>query len=160
MFTLSLATLRYPRELCYLMERQGVKYYTYTFQTNDAVIKYGKAADNEWQFGTWGNRIYRQAGGIPGWNGNELSDTSAVKMNVQLREHFPNVTRDQVVITIYDYTSELEDLDQSEIDRILLNEEDALVKKHTEVYGSPPKLNIQKTRTRTKPLFDNLFEVA
>lgn len=158
-FTIELSTLKYPREICYLMEQQGTKYFVYTFQTNNTIIKHGKAADNEWIYGTWGNRVYRQAGGIPGWNGNELSDTSAVKMNTQLREHFPEVTRHDVTITVMDYTEELEGLDPAEIDRILLNQEDAMVKKHIEVYGAPPKLNIQKTYTRTKPIFDSLFEV-
>lgn len=157
-FTLTLANLKSPRDICYIMEKKGVKYFTYTFQSNDSVIKHGKAADNEWMYGTWGNRLYRQVGGLDGWNC-PLNDTSAKKMREQMNKHFPGLTRMDVTVTVYDYTEELEDEDEKEIDRVLLNEEDAMVKKHIATYGAPPKLNVQQTRTKTKPCFNKLFEI-
>jgi hypothetical protein len=157
-FTLTLANLNHPRDICYIMEQRQVKYFTYTFQSNEGVIKHGKAADNEWMYGTWGNRLYRQVGGLNGWS-IPLNDTSAKKMRDQMNIHFPSLTRMDVTVTVYDYTEELEGEDEKEIDRVLLNEEDAMVKKHISQYGAPPKLNIQKTRTRTKPCFNKLFEV-
>lgn len=159
-FTISLANLSAPRDICYLLEKRGVKYFTYSFQCNDGIIKHGKAADKEWQSGTWGNRVYRQAGGIPGWGAMALADTSALKMNVQMNKHFPGLTRADVTITICDFTAELQHESDAEIDRVLLNEEDAMVKRHIADYGAPPKLNIQKTKTRTKPILSSaLFEV-
>jgi len=157
-FTLTLANLKSPRDICYIMEKKGAKYFTYTFQSNDSVIKHGKAADKEWMCGSWGNRLYRQAGGLPGWP-SPLNDTSAKKMREQMSKHFPMLTRMDITVTVYDYTEELEGKDEKEIDRFLLNEEDAMVKKHIAQYGAPPKLNIQKTRSKTKPCFDKLFEV-
>jgi len=158
-FTLTLANLKYPRDICYIMEKKGVKYFTYTFQSNDTVIKHGKAADNEWEYGTWGNRLYRQIGGLPGWGSYELNDTSAKKMREQMKKHFPDLTKTDITVTVYDYTDELTGEDQKEIDRVLLNEEDAMVKKHIITYGVPPALNIQQTRTKTKPCFNKLFEI-
>lgn len=156
-FTLTLANLKNPRDICSILEKKKVKYFTYTFQTNDDVIKHGKGADNEWMYGTWGNRIYRQIGGLNGWP-TQLNDTSAKKMRQQMKKHFPNVTRMDVTVTVYDYTEDLEGEDDKEIDRVLLNEEDAMVKKHVITYGVPPKLNIQKTKPRHKPCFNKLFE--
>jgi hypothetical protein len=158
-FTITLANLTSPREICPLLEARKCKYYNYTFQSNFGVIKFGKAADNEWMAGTWGNRLYRQAGGINGWGSYALHDTSANKMREQMNIHFPTLTRNDVTITVYDYTDELVGLDEKEIDRRLLNEEHELIKKHVEDYGDTPKLNIQCTKIRTKAMFDDFFEV-
>lgn len=158
-FTITLANLTSPREICALFEARGCKYFNYTFQSNTEIIKHGKAADKEWMASTWGNRIYRQAGGIEGWGGHSLHDSSANKMRELMRIHFPTLTKNDVTITIYDYTDELASLDEKEIDRRLLNEEHELIKKHVEDYGVTPKLNIQSTKIRTKAMFDGLFEV-
>ena len=158
-FTLTLANLKYPRDICYIMEKKGTKYFTYTFQSNDDVIKHGKAADNEWMYGTWGNRLYRQVGGLDGWGNYELNDTSAKKMREMMNKYFPELSKNDITITIYDFTEDLEGEEEEEINRVLLNEEDAMVKKHVAQYGFPPKLNIQQTRTKTKPCFNKLFEV-
>lgn len=158
-YTLTLANLKYPRDICYLLEQKGTKYFTYTFQSNTEVIKHGKAADNEWMYGTWGNRLYRQIGGLVGWGGYELNDTSAKKMREQMNKFFPELTRMDITVTVYDFTDELEGEDEKEIDRVLLNEEDAMVKKHILTYGVPPKLNIQQTRPKHKPCFNKLFEI-
>jgi hypothetical protein len=155
--TFPLKDLESPRDLCAKMK--GVKYYTYTFYTQTDIIKEGKAADVEWMSGTWGNRIYRQAGGIKGWS-SELNDTSANKMREQMRQHFPEVTKDQVSITVYDYTDELAKESKDEIDRVLLNKEDERVRAYIHERGVQPKLNVQATRTRRKPLLGNdLFEL-
>jgi hypothetical protein len=156
-FDIKLAELTTPREICPKMEEQGTKHYTYTFRYSSRIIKHGKAADNEWVTGTWGNRIYRQAGGIHGWDGYELDDISARKMREGMDEHFPSVDRRDVTITVYDYTDELIGKTEEEIDQRLLNEEHELVKQHLYEHGAPPNLNIQRTKTHTRPMFDNLF---
>lgn len=156
-FTFPLKDLTSPRDLCARMK--GVKYYTYTFHTPYDIIKEGKAADDEWMAGTWGNRIYRQAGGIKGWQ-TELNDSSANKMREQMKRHFPEVNKHQVSITVYDYTDELEHEPQEEIDRVLLNKEDERVRAYINEHGVPPKLNVQGTKSRGKPMLDNgLFEL-
>jgi hypothetical protein len=157
-YTITLANLVSPRDICDLIKKRGTKHFTYAFQCNTEIIKYGKAADNEWMFGTWGNRLYRQVGGLPGWGNLSLNDTSANLMREQMNKFFPDLTRMDITVTVYDFTEELEGMDEREIDRILLNEEDAMIKKHIVDYGVSPKLNIQTTRRRLKPCVDNLFE--
>lgn len=156
-FEIKLAELATPRDVCYIAEMERCKYYTYTFQSDNEVIKHGKAADSEWISGTWGNRIYRQTGGIPGWGGWSLDDTSARKMRDGMSRHFPNLTKNDITIIVYDYTAELDKEGDIEIDRVLLNEEHELINQHVQLYGVAPKLNIQKTRVRTKAKMD-LFE--
>ena len=72
------------------------------------VLKYGKAADNEWMSGNWGDRVYRQAGHIPGWSkmlgsgsGAEMCDI--VAKYTELTGRF--VHKDDVGIVIYDFTN-------------------------------------------------------
>jgi len=156
-FDIKLTELTAPRDICPIMQRHGVKYYTYTFHNESRIIKHGKAADNEWEAGTWGNRIYRQAGGIPGWDGWELDDTSARQMREGMERCFPHVNRHDVTVIVYDYTDELEGKTEEEIDDRLLNEEHELVKQHLHEHGAPPLLNVQRTRTHTRPNTD-LFE--
>lgn len=151
--TIKLSTLSKPRDICHVMEKFGIKYYVYTFKAGKTVIKHGKAADKEWESGTWGDRIYRQASGIEGWREYELSNSAATKMRMLMSNHFPDLDRHDISIVIYDYTAELENQTEEERDRVLLNEEDALVKAHVAKTGEQPKLNIQKTKTRLKPVF-------
>jgi hypothetical protein len=154
--TFPLSSMTCPRDICAKMT--GIKYYTYTFHTATEVIKEGKASDDEWMAGTWGNRVYRQAGGIAGWY-SELNDTSANKMREKMRQFFPTVTKDQVQVTVYDHTDELKNESKREIDRVLLNEENDRVRAHIIEHGVPPKLNIQATRARRKPMLPpDLFE--
>jgi hypothetical protein len=157
-FDIKLAELNSPRDICPIMEGYGTKHFTYTFQSDYKIIKHGKAADNEWMSGTWGNRLYRQAGGIPGWDGGGLHDTSAQEMREGMEEHFPSLTRYDITIIVYDYTDELIGKTEEEIDQRLLNEEHELVKQHLYEHGVPPNLNIQRTRTHTVPVTDGLFE--
>lgn len=158
-FTITLSTLKNPRDICYLIEKRKSKYFNYTFECNSEIIKHGKASDNEWMCGTWGNRLYRQAGGIQGWR-TCLNDTSAKKMRIMMEKHFPKLTKNDITITVYDYTDELTGKTANEISKFLLNEEHKLVKLHVQNYGVPPKLNIQATPEQFIPMFDEFFEVS
>lgn len=72
------------------------------------ILKYGKAADNEWITGNWGDRVYRQAGHIPGWSkmlgagsGEEMMDVVANYTQQTGRI----VHKDDVAIVLYDFTN-------------------------------------------------------
>ena len=156
-FTIQLSKLKTPRDICRIMEKKGTKHYTYTFQTPTEIIKEGKAADNEWMSGTWGNRLYRQSGGVAGWSSSELFDSSALKMRYLMEKFFPSVSKDEVLITVRDHTQDLIGEDEVTIKQVLLNEEDKRVQAHIRKYGVPPKLNIQKTKSKPRPIV-NLFE--
>jgi len=159
-YSIALATLNMPRDICYIAEKHKTKHYTYTFQTHNGIFNYGKAADNEWMSGTWANRIYRKGGGIPGWR-HMLADSSASKMSELMKRYLPEVEKTDVIITVNDWTQDLLDEDEFEIDRFLLNEENKLIKSYKFVNGCAPVLNIQPTRSHPdfKTMFNNLFEV-
>ena len=157
---IALATLNAPRDICRIMEYHDAKCYTYGFHTNGGkAFNFGKAADNEWMSGTFGNRIYRKAGGIEGWVW-PMNCSSAKKMSALMAQYMPDVTKDDVVIIVNDYTQELLNEDQYEIDRFLLNEENNLVRDYEKTYGTRPILNIQDTRSHPdyKQFYNNLFE--
>jgi hypothetical protein len=153
-FIIRLSKLKTPRDICHIMEKRGVKNYTYTFRTKDEIIKEGKANDKEWKTGTWGNRIYRQAGGILGWGPNMLFDSSAIKMKYLMDIYFPYVTKNDVIIVIRDFTRDLIGMNENDVNQILLNDEDKRVQTYTRTYGGPPSLNIQKTRSKPRPIVD------
>lgn len=157
-FSIILSTISRPRDICDIM--RGVKHYTYTIRTTSGeTIKEGKGNDDEWMSGTWGNRIYRQAGGIKGWGSLELNDSSANKTKELMAIYFPTVTKVDVIIDVHDFTDDFTGLDKAEIDRRLLNEEHDRIKAYTEIHGSPPKMNIQITKTRTRANFNpDIFE--
>jgi hypothetical protein len=156
--TFNLKDLSAPRDICHILEKEGTKYYVYSFQSKDDIIKFGKAADNEWMFGTWGNRLYRQAGGIAGWGVFSLNDTSAKDMRMQMQKHFPDLTRNDITVTVYDFTEELDNKKPSEIDKRLLNEENDRVKQYTLAVGRRPNLNIQPTKNHFSPVWPDIFE--
>jgi len=157
---IALAPLKAPRDICHIMEYHDIKYYTYGFFTNGGqTFNYGKAADNEWICGTFGNRIYRKAGGIDGWI-YPMNCSSAKKMSALMNQYMPGTTKDDVIIVVNDYTQDLINETQEEIDRVLLNEENDLIRAYELVNGKRPILNIQNTRCHTtvKYTFDALFE--
>ena len=159
-YSISLAKLNAPRDICHIMESCEIKYYNYEFALNGGIIfNIGKAADNEWMSGTWGNRIYRKAGGISGWVW-PMHCSSSKKMKELMQKYLPTVHKDDVIITVYDRTLELQNQPQIDIDRFLLNEEHKLIKEYQSVWGSTPLLNIQRTRIRPDytDTFNKLFE--
>ena len=158
-YSIALATLNTPRDICRIVEKHKTKNYNYTFQTHSDIFNHGKACDNEWMSGTWGNRIYRKAGGIPGWH-TMLADTSASIMTEMMEKYLPNVNKDDVIITVNDWTQDLLDEDELEIERFLLNEENKLIQSYKMINGCMPILNRQPTRSHpdVMTMFNNLFE--
>ena len=77
-----------------------------------------------------------------------------------MEQYMPDVTKDDVVIVVNDYTQELLNETQGDIDRFLLNEENTLVRDYEKTYGARPVLNIQDTRSHPdyKKSFNDLFE--
>lgn len=142
------------------MQYHDCRYYNYDFSINGGItFNIGKAADNEWVTGTYGNRIYRKAGGIDGWI-SPMYCNSANKMRDLMNKYMPDTTKDEVIITVYDYTHKLCNYDQIGIDKFLLNEEHNLIKNHEMTFGTTPVLNIQPTKSHYDCIesFNNFFE--
>lgn len=88
----------------------------------------------------WLERIYRQAGHIPGWidGGPFLRAGSGSDMGEVCRSHFPDIHKDDVEILVEDHFR------KSYKDLVI--RENELVQEHIKQYGYPPKGNIQPTR--------------
>jgi len=100
--TIKLYMLSETKEIFQIMT--GVTDYCYAFTHITGTMKFGQSDNNEWEKGSWGERIYRQAWHIPGWNikcspnmsGKEFLDTIA---------HYPNIHKDDVIVKIWDMTN-------------------------------------------------------
>ena len=66
-----------------IVKKYGIKYYTYSFISKNGVLKHGRSADNQ---AHWGERIYRQAGHLEGWNG-RLNSSSGSDMRIIAEEY-------------------------------------------------------------------------
>lgn len=160
-YSMSLKDFSTAREICERVKTEQTTAFNYCISTTYEVIKYGLSNDKEWKSGTWGNRVYKQALGLPGWsNRNYNGDTSSKEMEELCNQFYPNVTKDDVIITIYDLgTPELLAFDEKTILTVLENFEDQLVDMHVNKYGHAPYGNIQKTRKRGHMQnFLNMFE--
>lgn len=173
---LSLNTCETPRDISNFMRKHRVQIYTYGLWStrHGDWINYGESSDNEWQRGTWGNRLYRKGGGIPGWNTTSeyfegtfdigLHDTSAQEMRRLCENLLPDLVKDDVIIYIHDYTMEpcLRNETDRYIKQFVRNKEHERIEHYkSENLGYAPKLNVQATRPGSLPireLLDNFFE--
>lgn len=159
--TLILNQFRRPRQISEYGRIHNIRRCVYEIGITGEVLVYGKDNGNEWQRGTFLDRSYRRAGGIPGWPIGDLSCSTSSKMRYDMAEHFPNVVKDDVYLTIFDYTYDLQNKSEYEADAVLLNEENRRVRAYEATYGRRPKLNIQETKSRSfvsDDLFTALFE--
>ena len=62
--TINLADIWDYTEIPHIMRNHMIAEYDYAFRRGDMILKYGLSADNS---KIYGERIYRQAGNLPGW---------------------------------------------------------------------------------------------
>lgn len=163
-----LGSLREPIKISDIMKAADCRQYTYGFYLNGSdALKYGKSDDTEWQHGTFGDRIYRQASGLPGWADGPFDSTGAKEMRAYLKRfpHLNWVTKDDVSIIVHDYTKDFEAAGitaDASIEARLLNEEYKLVKSYVQVHGSQPIFNKQQTKGHYDAAvgFNNFFDVV
>lgn len=103
-FNVSCNNLLHAKEIKQLMKTYGVKYYCYMFFHNSSTMKIGMSTDNDWQRGSYGERIYRQAFQIPGWP-TKPSKKSAGNDMLDIIEHFPGINKNDVRIKVFDMTN-------------------------------------------------------
>jgi hypothetical protein len=118
------------------------------FGMDSEIIKYGKGADFEWQKGAWGNRVYRQAGNIPGWdtmlsgpNGQEMFIDYIPAYQVRYNR---SVHKDNVIVMVWDFTT-YQFLSESQFDITLRQFEDFLIEEYKKTHnGVSPAGNTKK----------------
>ena len=167
-YSINLSHLDEAIEIIHIMKASHITKYSYAFEVNTAtlhdVAKFGHSANNEWQRGVFGDRLYRQAWHIPGWHkqcsplmwGNEMRDLMA---------NFTNVTKNDVTVTIWDMTNypiqstlypnfELEQL------------ESELIAKYQNIHRCLPLGNVRSEKSKKNKTvvadttLNNIFEFA
>lgn len=153
-----------PIELSYAIGKLSITRMIYTFAhlyvdrdeltVKTDVIKYGKGADYEWHRGTWGSRVYRQAGNIPGWT-NPLTGPNGEEM---LIDYLPKyqvrtgriVHKNDVIVLVADFTN-YKFLSESQFDVELRQFENHYIEKYKQNYGVNPAGNaISETASKNK----------
>lgn len=137
-----------------------------TAEMQSAMIKYGKGADYEWQKGAWGNRVYRQAGNIPGWD-YMLTGPNGSEM---LTEYIPAyqdkykrmVHKDDVVVMLWDFTT-YRFLSEHQWDLCLRQFENYFIEEHEKRHGFKPPGNVKSAVTANVTVvsdqtFNTLFD--
>jgi hypothetical protein len=88
-----------------IMKSYGIEKYTYTFGCKEGILKHGLSGDTNSQIG---ERIYRQAGHLSGWN-KRLSSPSGSDMRIISDEYEQKYSkpldRKEMWIRVYDFTN-------------------------------------------------------
>lgn len=151
-------------EIIRFCRKNDIKIYVYKIEWKDIVIKFGLQHKHGADGNDYGERVYTQVGHMPGWTKPNLKRSPSTKEDVdtiiQKIETIYNCrfNKDDVVLTIMDYTNAPFELDKPyyELQRI----EDELVDDHYENYGYRPMGNKTKTVGKKIPLLKStgLFE--
>lgn len=114
-YVFSLKNYRDPIDLSHDFADLNIRTYIYGFTHSYApghpydVIRYGQSNDNEWRRGTFGSRVYRESGNIPGWH-RPLTGPNGEEM---LLEYLPRyqgntgriVHKDDVAVQVWDFSN-------------------------------------------------------
>jgi hypothetical protein len=107
-YSIQLLHLNEAIEITHIMKANNIKKYCYAFEihtkTLHDVVKYGHSADNEWQRGVFGDRLYRQAWHIPGWH----QQCSPLMWGHEMRDiikHYTNADKNSISLTVWDMTN-------------------------------------------------------
>lgn len=158
--TFKLKKLDKAAEILKTMRDNNIEGYVYAFEYMGIIMKYGvqyQAGDGH------GNRIYRQAFHIPGWEKPCSPNMSGDDMRDIINEHFPSIHKDHVTIHVWDMTNYPQTiLNDHKFDINMLERQ--FIKEHIEKHGRKPLGNIKDEEHMDKKcgvlnaVFNNLFE--
>lgn len=133
-----LAKFNDPTEITDWMALLNIQFYVYWFETLDGyVLKYGESGDC--LAGVFGERIYRQAGHIPGWDpkdrlyGSSGSDMLSV-LEGYAEENNKRLTKDNIIINVLPMSSVNSGIVKEVCERV----ERMMIDDHIELHGIPP----------------------
>lgn len=155
---LVLENYRCPSDICQTLKRLDIRSYAYSFWTWEGIIKAGESCDNSLSYG---ERIYRQAWWIPGWDTQPCSSSGAEMMLIAKefeQVHERVLHKDSVFIQIYD-TTEFDDPKQKgiEFERYLI---DTCIQ-HTgraPIGNKDPKTKLAVAQHHNQKGIDRLFD--
>ena len=127
-----------------ILKQHGIKYYTYSFISKNGILKHGRSADNQPH---WGERIYRQAGHLEGWDG-RLRSSSGSDMRIIAEEYQKKynevLDRKDISIRVVDCT------DASDPERETIVIEEYLISETMKHNGGCAPLGNKDTKTRKR----------
>lgn len=153
----SLQPLTFAKDICKIFYKNKVKSYTYHFSTSTGeTIKWGFSNDNEWKSrssggtNTWGNRVYKQSLGLKGWpNRNYNGDSSAIEFAKLMQDYYSSLTKDDIVLTVYDFGSnKFNSLNKTDQRLVLESKEAEFLKMYKLKHGVLPVGNIELLKNR------------
>jgi hypothetical protein len=132
-YSIDLKDLKSAVEICQLMRKASIESYCYAFEYRRETMKYGLQYDIIKS--QYGERAYRQAWNIPGWDSVPLSSSGQDMLGIV--ENFPSIHKDAVTLHIWDMTNypRASSLKPNfEVDKL----ERQLIKDHISRYGEAP----------------------
>jgi hypothetical protein len=145
-YTIDLGKLYEASQICELMKSKQITHYVYIFTCTRGVVKYGYSADNS---RTYGDRIYRQAGHLDGWNrklgGSSGSDMRIIAENYQ-NKYNETLDRNNMQLVIIDLSNY--DVPES-LESHCKNLERMLIDDSVDRHGSAPIGNIDNVTEST-----------
>jgi hypothetical protein len=146
------------------MKKLGITDYCYAFTYNGTVMKFGQSGDNDWQKGSYGERIYRQAHHIPGWPTIASPGSAGGDMR-KITPKFPGINKNGVFIKVWDMTGYPFSVAHDHRHELTVLE-NQLIQEHIKQFGYQPIGNVRdeskitkKTRV-TDQMFDSLFDTV
>jgi len=139
--------------------RLGIRNYIYTIACSEDIIKHGMSCPRSERTKP-GDRLYRQLGQLSGWDCDSLQGSSGSDLKLVVDKYFPNITRNDITVTIYDMTNY--SFFGGKLD--LEKGEHALVAEYEKQHGRRPYGNIQDTTPRgikivtAKTTFEKFFK--
>lgn len=104
-WTVDLSKLNHSSGICEIMKNKRIVNYVYIFSCIHGVLKYGYSADNSRNYG---DRVYRQAGHLHGWN-RRLNGSSGSDMRIIADNYYEKyntiLDRNDVKLTIIDLSN-------------------------------------------------------
>lgn len=163
-FDLDLSSMNDACEIKGIMKKVGVLDYVYAFIHRGDVMKYGQSSyKNPFRKDPHGERIYRQARYIPGWNSMPTTTNSSGSDIIPVLDHFNGIHKNNVRIHIWDmtgYNFAVKNNPEHELTVV----ENQLIENHRSVLGYSPAGNlrdeshIKRKSVVTDRVFKNLFE--
>jgi len=163
-YTIPLKQIDDYTELMRFCRKKNIQFYVYEFVWLQHTLKYGIQHKCGGSGNDYGERVYTQAGHMPGWSKSNLKRSPSTKEDIQEIINKVQLTfncifhKDDVVLKIMDYTNAPFELDtpRAELQRI----EDDLSDAHEDTFGYRPIGNKTKSVGKKIPLLmtTNLFD--
>jgi hypothetical protein len=145
-----LAKYKTPSQFLNEMRHLGINHYLYTIAYGHKILKDGRGTTD---------RVARQVEGLEGW-GRHYAGWAAVEIRDGLKDAGIRLNRNDVVIQVYDYTTEwtawATSLGKKTADDELDNKERALIMGRQT--RSPLNKHVLKKQKLTSTLYDHFFD--